>query len=129
MKVSPYGLFSVAILAGLAVALVRFFPADQTPPAPQTVAAKADDGPRGILWATYKAQVSARLKDPASARFSNVHYYDGGPVEVVCGSVNSKNGFGGYTGDQTFIYSGKAILQEDAAATEWPAIVKAYCRS
>jgi hypothetical protein len=43
-------------------------------------------------------QVRSSLKDPASAQFRNTYdfAYFGG--RMVCGEVNAKNGFGGYTG-------------------------------
>jgi len=50
--------------------------------------------------------VLKRLRDPASAVFGSISVYDdrklkGKPVVVACGSVNSKNGFGGYTFSNT----------------------------
>ena len=43
------------------------------------------------------------LKDPAAAQFRNVRTYgDGTGTYVVCGMVNGKNSFGGYTGFQPF---------------------------
>ena len=43
--------------------------------------------------------VKKRLRDPASAQFSDLTVRNG----VVCGQVNSRNGFGGMTGPQQFI--------------------------
>lgn len=55
------------------------------------------------------AQVNLRslLKDPNSAEFRGLQAYtrDIAGVYVVCGQVNSKNSFGGYTGFQHFTYS------------------------
>lgn len=47
--------------------------------------------------------VAQQLKDPDSAKFRNLEAFDGeqGRV-VVCGEVNAKNSFGGYTGFQLF---------------------------
>jgi len=50
-----------------------------------------------------KEAVKANLKDPNSAEFKNmrlVKYLNG---HVVCGTVNAKNSFGGYTGFTPFI--------------------------
>jgi len=50
-----------------------------------------------------KEAVKANLKDPNSAEFKNIRlvkYLNG---HVVCGSVNAKNSFGGYTGFTPFI--------------------------
>lgn len=50
-----------------------------------------------------KEAVKVNLKDPSSAEFKNIRlvkYLNG---HVVCGSVNAKNSFGGYTGFTPFI--------------------------
>lgn len=61
--------------------------------------------------------VRHRLKDPASAEFRNVTFkrYEG--TAIVCGEVNSKNGFGGYTGFQHFVGAGESMvyLEEEVA--------------
>ena len=46
-------------------------------------------------------QVRESLKDPDSARFGEMSNSEDGAI--ACGTVNAKNGFGGYTGDQTFM--------------------------
>lgn len=50
------------------------------------------------------------LKDPSSARFSGVLP---GKSALICGRVNSKNSFGGYTGAQGFVVNliGEVYLQ------------------
>jgi hypothetical protein len=53
-----------------------------------------------------KRRVQERLKDPESARFGNVWTPD---TMVVCGYVNSKNSFGGYSGDELFYGMGSLI--------------------
>ena len=55
-----------------------------------------------------KKAVESILKDPDSARFSMVAPSKIGGIVVVCGNVNSKNSFGGYTGEQRFISGGKS---------------------
>ncbi len=80
-------------------------------PKPATVA-KEDESPfadqsKQALWIVKShGAIKSRLRDPGSADFRNSRFYSGGPVPVVCGEVNSKNGFGGYTGFQRFIASG-----------------------
>jgi hypothetical protein len=44
--------------------------------------------------------VRAKLRDPGSAQFG---YIKPGKPGVMCGRVNSKNGFGGYAGSQQFV--------------------------
>lgn len=53
--------------------------------------------------------VKSVLRDPDSAKFGPMSGYDdrkfaGKPVTAVCGVVNAKNGFGGFTGDKNFVY-------------------------
>lgn len=52
--------------------------------------------------------VRQSTRDPSSAQFrgSKVYYFKN-KTPVVCGEINSKNGFGGYTGYQRFIASGE----------------------
>ena len=52
-----------------------------------------------------KEAVSAQLKDPGSAQFKNVKYIEllGGQENIVCGSVNARNGFGGFVGHTRFV--------------------------
>ncbi|MBZ9757843.1 hypothetical protein LB524_21385 [Mesorhizobium sp. ESP6-5] len=51
-----------------------------------------------------KAGVQSRLKDPNSAMFSSIvaTSTQGGKLITICGLVNAKNSFGGYTGSQVF---------------------------
>lgn len=76
--------------------------------------------------------IRARLKDPDSAEFRNVRFYSGSGQPVTCGEVNSKNGFGGYTGFQQFIASGTvanlAFLQSDmTTSVEWANSWNRFC--
>ena len=52
---------------------------------------------------TVKAAITKRLKDPDSAKFgalAAVKYRDG---IIVCGTVNAKNSYGGYSGASPFV--------------------------
>lgn len=51
-----------------------------------------------------RAAVLQALRDPASAQFGDVWAYESkkGPM-VVCGSVNARNRFGGFTGPKFFV--------------------------
>jgi hypothetical protein len=52
-----------------------------------------------------KKNVVDNLKDPDSARFPGTFKkIRSGDDEVVCGRVNARNSFGGYTGGKTFAY-------------------------
>ena len=50
-----------------------------------------------------RASVEAALRDPGSAVYGYQNVYQGG--NVVCGAVNAKNGFGGYTGMKRYIWN------------------------
>jgi RNA polymerase subunit RPABC4/transcription elongation factor Spt4 len=65
----------------------------------------------------YAAQeaVKAQLRDPESAKFSNVTVVHKPGSTAVCGEVNARNGFGGYTGYQQFMASGQMAVIRTAA--------------
>jgi hypothetical protein len=65
--------------------------------------------------------VKQRLRDPDSAEFSGQSRfrYANGEITAVCGEVNAKNGFGGYTGYQYYTvlmagpFAGQVIISSD----------------
>jgi hypothetical protein len=66
---------------------------------------------REAIWIeTTKDGVRSRLKDPGSAVFKDVYFKDYEATPMVCGKVNSKNGFGGMTGFQRFVASGSELV-------------------
>jgi hypothetical protein len=75
--------------------------------------------------------VRSRLKDPDSAEFRNVGYYSGGEegASAVCGEVNAKNSFGGFTGFERFVALGKdiAFLESDVAPSEFAKVWQGVC--
>jgi len=79
------------------------------PSAPQT-SSSSPEKTAGELFPSEVAKmvVLRRLRDPGSAEFGRVNVYGdrklkGKAVRVACGSVNAKNGFGGYTGFTDFL--------------------------
>jgi len=56
-----------------------------------------------VSIAAVKKYVLSVLKDPESARFYNVQAFNDNTI--VCGYVNAKNSYGGYTGKQVFLVS------------------------
>jgi hypothetical protein len=62
------------------------------------------------------------LKDADSAQFKNVKFgklkYSGGESYAICGEVNAKNSFGGYSGFEGFIVSYLATGAPDVALEE-----------
>jgi hypothetical protein len=70
-----------------------------------------------LLISAAKKDVANALRDPESAIFGAVvHSKKRG--EAICGTVNAKNAFGGYTGMQPFVITlpGGSALINDAAA-------------
>jgi hypothetical protein len=57
--------------------------------------------------AAVEARVKGHLKDPDSAKFSQLNISKDG--SVGCGFVNAKNSMGGYTGDQFFMLVGEEL--------------------
>jgi len=51
-----------------------------------------------------RAAIQATLRDPSSALFYDELVFGKGKSRTVCGNVNARNGFGGYTGKSAFIY-------------------------
>lgn len=54
--------------------------------------------------------VASKLKDPGSAQFRNVRK---GTYGRICGEVNGKNSYGGYTGFSNFSVNGSIVLMDD----------------
>jgi len=96
---TPMRTIITATLAALAGALLTaFILAGRTSAdaAAAPVAAATAPDP----FATVRAAVGARLRDPDSARFGE---FRRGTAGATCGAVNARNGFGGYTGLQPFV--------------------------
>src|SRR3546814_7080247 len=77
--------------------------------------------------AIYKAAaeklVRRQLRDPESAIFSDMYVVGPRPDRsaVVCGTVNSRNGFGGMAGGQRFIVGPTIVFkgQDEVVLEEW----------
>lgn len=76
-----------------------------------------------------KQVVRERLRDPESAEFRDlvVHPGDAGTATIICGKVNSRNGFGGMTGPQHFIAGGTVMLEEEFSASQWQIAWSRFC--
>lgn len=89
------------------------------------------DPTKDRLWIAQNQElIGRRLRDPDSARFSGsfVSRSSGGPV--VCGYVNAKNGFGGYSGPIRFVSGGSVIqvLETDMGQGEMEKLWDQVCR-
>ena len=67
------------------------------------------DAQQVMMMENAKATVKGQLRDPDSAKFSNVRVSSKMGVTIVCGLVNSKNGFGGYNGNMRFMSAGGRV--------------------
>lgn len=65
--------------------------------------------------------VRAVLKDPDSARFSSLAAFDKGGQINICGLVNAKNSYGGYTGSSPF-HAVLKPLQKTEGGTQYVGI-------
>ena len=63
--------------------------------------------PRDLNFA--EAMVAAELRDPQSARFLNIRFVTD---HLICGSVNTKNGRGGYVGNLQFAVLAKPLVSD-----------------
>lgn len=94
------------------------------------VAAQTTKAP--VSAASLRKQVVARLKDPDSVRFRNefLSYSDGQPPVVsLCGQVNAKNSFGGYSGFEGFISTAEGLVVAEGAEAQgaFAAIWQVWC--
>jgi hypothetical protein len=122
-------LYAVPVLAGIgAAALVGRYPDTVSPNSTLSQAERARIlDPGSVLldpndtatdphrvplsaeqWKTVAALMKEKLRDPDSAQFypltvQVLGYKDGHQLFEICGMVNAKNGFGGYTGKEAFV--------------------------
>ena len=79
-------------------------------------------GCSGGLEKQARAALSSKLNDPRSAEFENLRKSktDANGNYLICGEVNAKNQFGGYTGFKPFVASsdgkGSPIVADTAEA-------------
>jgi len=84
-----------------------------------------------IAWADRaKDEVKKRLKDPDSAKFGKVYVHQTQKnVWIVCGFVNAKNSFGGYTGEKQFVsgvVKGTTFLESEVKK-DWYKVWNSSC--
>ena len=74
------------------------------------------------------AQVRSQLRDPDSAEFSGVDSTLTANGRVVCGYVNSRNGFGGMTGPQRFVVDQGVTMEEEVSADAMSSLWAQKCQ-
>lgn len=98
----------VVFLAVVALVWLIAWVGNRPPDVPADLVAAV--GPRTPSDADYRvaAELAVRqqLRDPESAEFRDVRVRHTNGSTAVCGQVNAKNGFGGYTGYTDFIVLG-----------------------
>lgn len=89
-----------------------------------------NEAQRDAAWADeMKGAILKRLRDPQSAIFTNTATYRGSGSPVVCGHVNSKNGFGGYAGTQRFVAAGDlSYLESEMQPGAMDSVWRQVCR-
>lgn len=110
----PYDKTKQAVLitmALVAAGCTLFWPDAETPSTPSAPVVSSVSGltesQERVAIDEAKERVRAHLRDPDSAKFGGAMV---GPRGVVCGVVNAKNGFGGYTGMQPYFVNGEKVL-------------------
>lgn len=107
--------------------------ASQIEPADNASETAPEDEPLPTDDVTWKlvaeSVVKERLRDPDSAEFSDMKVYS--PTDdraaIICGYVNSKNGFGGMTGPQRFIAGGTVLIEEQVTADQMQIAWNRFC--
>lgn len=91
-----------------------------------TTTARHDSIRAGALTLAVEERIRRAMRDPESADFRQVAIVTVGAHVTVCGEVNGKNGFGGFTGYQPFLGDSIGVVirdRENAALfrTQWDA--------
>lgn len=83
----------------------------------QAMAQAQEQARQNLLFQAAEQAVRALLRDPSSAQFKRLSILKGKDGKsYVCGQVNAKNAFGGYTGFSAFAFrvaNGPAYLVEE----------------
>lgn len=71
--------------------------------------------------------LSSRLKDPDSAQFGEDYVSRRSGAPVVCGSVNARNSFGGYTGTTRYVGAGDGATFMESEVPDFPDLWAKMC--
>lgn len=76
-----------------------------------------------------KENIQKVLVDPQSAEFNHVYVKkDKSGKKIICGYVNAKNRFGGYTGYEKFISFGGVVALQSQNINDFGATWDEYCK-
>jgi hypothetical protein len=105
------------------------------PPAPAAPHQLSETDQAWEVLAAAEKAVRSMLRDPKSGQFGVIEVYwlhtNGNSVMVACGSVNAKNGFGGYSGSRRFISGGNVestMMQEANSAKAFAGTWAGACK-
>jgi hypothetical protein len=129
------------LLPSIVIALSACGAAYNVDPA-QITAVGAEAPPvRDTIIPIIESQIRSRLKDSQSAQFSWPNEFVAGqhqplmakPVYgwVTCGTVNARNGFGGYTGPQAVLVvvrNNQVLFMDMDSPSAGRALISGYCR-
>lgn len=130
------------ILGGITVLGLIGLALEPSPPAPSAVEAakraeldsanarrQAEALADRMLLSDAKERMRGRLKDPESAKFTEVIVARVTGKPIVCGYVNAKNSFGGYTGPKGFVMpkGGVPIGEDDLKERDWVTLWNQSC--
>lgn len=111
------------------VVIVQFFNTNSIPNDANTSTSPSSAISDARYITENEARVTAKLKDPESAQFRDVYVSNSFGIPLVCGEVNAKNSFGGYTGYQRFISGGELqVIETDMAAGEMDKSWVKFCK-
>lgn len=77
---------------------------------------------------TARSAVKQQLNDPSSAEFRNEKVYHDVRGLVVCGEVNAKNRFGGYTGYKPYVVDALNSVPSANLSAESEMDIKITCQ-
>lgn len=123
---------ALVIVALAVLFLIWLVGSHPSPPDDPQLAAMVGTVPEqsdGVRIGNAEYAISQQMRDPESAQFRDVsvHAVAGGE-KVVCGEVNSKNGYGGYAGFQRFVATGRSSFLESQMESKSFALVwKSLC--
>lgn len=136
-KIGKFGWAIVVVWASVSVlATTNIIESNKTPDQRAEETRKAAENARvSYSPAVVEMAVKRLLRDPDSAKFGKMSVYGdrklrGEQVVVVCGSVNAKNGFGGYGGSKDFVFVKEtltAVVDTDRDNAHFVTLWNALC--
>ena len=71
--------------------------------------------------------VLGKLRDTSGVKWRNLYVSRSSGARVLCGEINSKNGFGGYSGFQQFVSGGITFFESEVDSAEWQKVWIELC--